>query len=515
MSIQSLAQKLQSEGRNGESLLVHMTPSEVGGLQALAKANGGSLTVNPKTGLVEANFLEAILPTVLGVGLSFIPGVGPLMAAGLVGGGTALATGDLGKGLMAGLGAAGGAGLGGAITSSGATTLGAAADTANFANLGMNTTAVAPPTAFESFKAGLGEIGKAPGAFLKSNLTNIGMAAAPAIGGAFEQSAPEEDDSMIRPYTYSQEVNPQFGMPGQSYYSSQSFTPQTPMPASGFSGFKQGGITSLAVGGEPRYQQPTRTVDPAVTAYNQQLMQRAQKEYVQTPQLGAFQSALPNAGAYNPEMGAAYQQAQAAKQEAMKKIQANQFGYQYDPTLNTTIQTQPTEDQFTLLQRQIDRLRGGLGSNPYYSDSGGEGGFDGFGMGMMSDAPDPGPGSENDPAGQGGQDAAQGGRITKKYASGGMYNLGSYSDGGRLLKGPGDGVSDSIPATIEGGQPARLADGEFVVPARIVGELGNGSTEAGARQLYAMMDRIAERRNKSMGIENIAVDSESYKDLPA
>jgi hypothetical protein len=94
MSIQSLAQKLQSEGRNGDSLLVHMTPSEVGGLQALAKANGGSLTVNPKTGLVEANFLEAILPTVLGVGLSFIPGVGPLMAAGLVGGGTALATGE-------------------------------------------------------------------------------------------------------------------------------------------------------------------------------------------------------------------------------------------------------------------------------------------------------------------------------------------------------------------------------------------------------------------------------------
>ena len=62
------------------------------------------------------------------------------------------ALGNIEKGLMAGLGAAGGAGLGGAITSSGATTLGAAADTANFANLGMNTTAVAPPTAFESFK---------------------------------------------------------------------------------------------------------------------------------------------------------------------------------------------------------------------------------------------------------------------------------------------------------------------------------------------------------------------------
>ena len=74
---------------------------------------------------------------------------------------------------------------------------------------------------------------------------------------------------------------------------------------------------------------------------------------------------------------------------------------------------------------------------------------------------------------------------------GGLGSLGSYSDGGRLLKGPGDGVSDSIPATIGAkGQPARLADGEFVVPARIVSELGNGSTEAGARKLYAMMDRV-------------------------
>jgi hypothetical protein len=70
---------------------------------------------------------------------------------------------------------------------------------------------------------------------------------------------------------------------------------------------------------------------------------------------------------------------------------------------------------------------------------------------------------------------------------GGMSNLGDYSDGGRLLKGPGDGVSDSIPASIGDRQPARLADGEFVVPARIVSELGNGSTEAGARKLYAMM----------------------------
>jgi len=104
------------------------------------------------------------------------------------------------------------------------------------------------------------------------------------------------------------------------------------------------------------------------------------------------------------------------------------------------------------------------------------------------------------------------------YADGGEldpYNLGSYSDGGRLLKGPGDGVSDSIPATIGKGRPARLADGEFVIPARIVSEIGNGSTEAGARKLYAMMDRIQAGRKKSVGKGKVAVNSRADKYLPA
>ena len=102
--------------------------------------------------------------------------------------------------------------------------------------------------------------------------------------------------------------------------------------------------------------------------------------------------------------------------------------------------------------------------------------------------------------------------IVPEYARGGITTLGGYSDGGRLLRGPGEGVSDSIPATIGKNQPARLADGEFVIPARIVSELGNGSTEAGARKLYAMMDRIKKARKKA---KNIAADTKSDKHLPA
>jgi hypothetical protein len=116
-------------------------------------------------------------------------------------------------------------------------------------------------------------------------------------------------------------------------------------------------------------------------------------------------------------------------------------------------------------------------------------------------------------------DADAGGYMARggiaALADGGMYNLGSYSDGGRLLRGPGDGISDSIPAMIGKKQPARLADGEFVVPARIVSELGNGSTEAGARKLYAMMDRVQKARGKTVGKGRIAANSRSAKYLPA
>jgi len=109
---------------------------------------------------------------------------------------------------------------------------------------------------------------------------------------------------------------------------------------------------------------------------------------------------------------------------------------------------------------------------------------------------------------------AYGGGIAA-LADGGLGSLGGYSDGGSLLRGPGDGVSDSIPATIGNHQPARLADGEFVVPARIVSELGNGSTEAGARQLYAMMDRIQKGRRKTVGKNKVAANTRAAKHLPA
>jgi len=115
-----------------------------------------------------------------------------------------------------------------------------------------------------------------------------------------------------------------------------------------------------------------------------------------------------------------------------------------------------------------------------------------------------------------GKQIAAGGGMTGYAMGGGLGSLGSYSDGGRLLRGPGDGVSDSIPATIGAKQqPARLADGEFVIPARIVSELGNGSTDAGAKKLYAMMDRVQRARGKTTGKNKVAANSRADKHLPA
>jgi hypothetical protein len=87
-----------------------------------------------------------------------------------------------------------------------------------------------------------------------------------------------------------------------------------------------------------------------------------------------------------------------------------------------------------------------------------------------------------------------GGRI-KAYSAGGLGSLPrEYAAGGKYLNGPGDGMSDDIKANIDGQQEARLADGEFVIPADVVSHLGNGSSNAGAKKLYQMMSRIREAR---------------------
>ena len=127
MSLKHAAQHLSAHGRGPDTTLVHMSKDEVKSLNDLAMAAGGHLTINPHTGLPEAGFLSRMLPMIAGAGLMMVPGMQPAAAAMLVGGGTAAATGDIKKGIMAGLGAYGGAGIGSALTASGSAAAGTAA----------------------------------------------------------------------------------------------------------------------------------------------------------------------------------------------------------------------------------------------------------------------------------------------------------------------------------------------------------------------------------------------------
>jgi hypothetical protein len=139
----------------------------------------------------------------------------------------------------------------------------------------------------------------------------------------------------------------------------------------------------------------------------------------------------------------------------------------------------------------------------------------------MMPSPQPQPMQLGQPMGQPMQMGQSIPQPTQMAAGGGMMrdNLGSYSHGGiaGLTSAVGSGVSDDIPAQIgtSGRQPARLAANEFVIPSRIVSELGQGSSEAGAKILQDMVNRVQARRKKSIGKGKVAVDSKARKELPA
>ena len=177
-------------------------------------------------------------------------------------------------------------------------------------------------------------------------------------------------------------------------------------------------------------------------------------------------------------------------------------------------QQEASQDPLSNLITQLAISQGGGGSGSAGSAANGgvgagagpDAGFGGVGNASASaDGTDDGAGASDggsdgggDGGGGGGGEAAGG--LMHVYAIGGGItnapSLGSYAAGGnpRLLKGPGDGMSDNIPAQIGTNQPARLADGEFVVPADVVSHLGNGSTDAGAKRLHAMMNNVRKAR---------------------
>jgi hypothetical protein len=339
---------------------------------------------------------------------------------------------------------------------------------------GVMTGAVQPAAVTPGLFGGSGGIGN----FLSQNKYALAGGLAGGMMAPGQEPDPA-DQGNIRDYTFSQEKNPLFGQPGQDYFSSQGYTAGAVTPVKDYNK-ANGGIIALAEGGQTdRYTRPMRTVDPAVTAYNQQLMELANQQYNVNPRPAPNQ--VPGSAGYGapmPNQGIA-----APAVDTGDSIS----GLRFNPV------TQRFEGEFKAPGAKKSFAMG-MGDDVDYSE------LDARYMRQNNDD---------------GGGAANGGLMSSYAGGGGLSSLGNYSDGGQLLKGPGDGVSDSIPATIEGRTPARLANDEFVVPARIVSEIGNGSTDAGAKRLYQMMDRVQNARKKSIGKGKVAVDSKAHKLLPA
>lgn len=192
MSGHQLAQGVASLGRNGESMLVHMQPREVAGLQAIAMQHGGSLTINPETGLPEAGWFGDILGAVAPIALGTLLGpaglgmsaLGAGMSTGLAG--FALSGGNLSKGLMAGLGGYGGANLGSNLSAFGAeTTPIAEIETlTNTPTLGAETGQFMKPYAAETMGGMQSGIQNAVNTVGQNAMTGANTAAGNLVGGA-------------------------------------------------------------------------------------------------------------------------------------------------------------------------------------------------------------------------------------------------------------------------------------------------------------------------------------------
>ncbi len=658
-----VAQQLQSHGRNGDTMLVHMTPEEVGGLQQLALAHGGSLTINPHTGLPEANFLKKLLPTLLGAVLA--PFTGGLSAALLVGAGYTAATGSLKKGLMAGLGAFGGAGIGSAVANIGAKSLtlagsaipssvpglvttnaalgagstagqmaagaagagaagagaaGAGAAGAGAAGAGAaGQLAQSVPTAVGTHAGRLasgfsGEAAKGIGQTARAALTNteaglshLGsqamrnpLEAAKTFGGEFANAArgsaapgsmmykyaplaassgvigtlsdvmepgtenfslPEEKSTYEGPYVPTPR-NVSFqtltGDPSQDSREHLYFDPVNPypsyVPAKSLSikdknkGYAEGGSASApktsglealieryasknpgAIKASVNYAPPEKktTVAPATpaTTATPAVTATPAATYTGDPTSVSTLTAAPNIDDYvKTVLGGTAPARTTADGIDLTQLMRDRPDV-YNAFFNEYNNPKANDKNSTAWQKRVG------GSDPYayanywYNTHGKNEGYGQPRTGAPTPTMDIEPGAprvgrygEYTPGGGGGRDSDN----IQFVAGGGHINMGNGSFvvdartvselgngsssagidmlsrmGGQPVRGPGDGVSDSVPAKIGGRQAARVARDEVIFPPQAVNRIGKGSNKRGADKLYAMMDRAHKARKKA------------------
>jgi hypothetical protein len=477
---QQSAQGLASLGRGNDSMLVHMTPNEVQGLQSLAMSRGGSLSINPQTGLPEAGILDFVLP----VAGSFF-GIPPEFTAALMAGKTLIEGGDIGSAALSAFGGYTGGKLGKSlksfvdpIQSLPTSAVNAAANTANTAG---------------SFIGPTGEMGskllsQSGGAQIGSNFGSV--------ANEFGVNRPVED---VFKKSFSPDYAKQNFVPGFADNNIQGSFMGKDVGAQGM--FQPGGGNTLQTTGAPTYGANVgagtdigSTISEGVSDFGNQFGTAVKNPVDFARHVGEGDALAGGAkiGMYaaSPFVEGMMKPQQFSFSDPDKgKYRSSTGGLSLSDEFDTDLRLVAEGGYIdgyatggTIQSGGIRDLYGTPDNQPTISP-----GLSGFGLGRL-----------NNLAGEQAMTQAQ----TLGYAQGGLtaFAMGGKPKGG-YLDGQGDGMSDSIPATIEGKQPARLADGEFVVPADVVSHLGNGSSKAGSKRLYKMLDKVRHARtgNKKQG----------------
>ena len=540
MTAHHTAQGIASLGRYGDDLIVHMNQEEVQGLQALAKQHGASLSINPHTGMPEAFSLgkvfKAILPIAAGFALGpggFASGLfesgsfmGSALGTGLlVGGATAALTGNLGQGLMAGLGAYGGFGLSDVYSKMGGMSgiMGAGKSTAGLnadliAKQGINTvgSSIQPVSNQLTTQALEANANNLASSFPKTQVLGSGVGTTGgqgiSLGPLYNQPGTNLLSGMTPSAATTIGTSPNIPLSLADTSKSALYNPSL---ADSFSA--AGGKASqlyMPIGGAA-----LAGVEPK-DFYDEPLAAQEKQTYEQTgvDSMGRPTYGYVNSSAFNPYRTlnlsgpgplklapTGYADGGAIQSGGIRDLYGSSDNPEISPPptsgyglgrLNNLAGAQEMDNAKTYgyadggdVSMNLDRLPS-LNVNTGISSLGGTDGNN-LAPNMLQNAPqlymaaklfgmNPATMSQSDLSNL--VNTISNPKGSRGYAHGGY------------LDGQGDGMSDSIPATIEGKQPARLADGEFVVPADVVSHLGNGSSKAGSKRLYAMMQKVRKAR---------------------
>jgi hypothetical protein len=533
---QQSAQGLASLGRYGDTMLVHMNPKEVAGLQQLAMSKGGSLTINPDTGMPEAFDLGAVFDFAAPI-LGGYFGLSPWLTAGIMGGKSLIEGDSPIEAAMSAFGGYSGGKMGATLKDFTAPLKVPTAVTNTFDDT------VANINKMDTSKLMQADGGIKPAAF--TDTTPFNRLEAPNFNvnrAGFNVPASGVQDKLnlnIPSNLKDTTVPPSMGIKDIGYNTSTS-TPGVNMPdmiqpaeptfAGGLGRVAQDpvgfarevgegdalmgagkiGMYAAAPFAESILQPPEFNMDRSEDEKydpNRRLYLNNDTGLRLLPNLnqpmraaqgGAIKSYAMGGNVGNPSVGGGlsdlYNRPEGQTLQNISndgyglgrlsnlgneqaRYQAQILGYADGGDISNYKQ-----DQAALNLNELPTLNVKTGSANYMTPD--ESGM--YAGRFMKDAYRQNP---DNPLFRLFSQLPNDAVFTRQMAKGGYLN------------GDGDGMSDSIPATIEGKQPARLADGEFVVPADVVSHLGNGSSKAGSKRLYAMLDKVRHARtgNKKQG----------------